>query len=260
MVTVPMTDDGPDMNAVEALIDSDPTIHGMWWCRSTRTRPARVFGCRCGARARSPKRASPRFLVMWDNAYAVHDLEHEPQACPVLEAFDCGGHRRQRGAIHVDVEDHVRRRRRRIHGRIGGEPRRDPPAHGLQQHRPGQGKPEAPRRPPEGLRRRARSHGRSCDAAASAFRRGARHAGTRTRGHRHGLVEPATRRLFRVLRHASRTGEGSGAPRGRGGRSRPRPAPPSPTARIRRTATSASPRASRRRPKSSARWRCSWCA
>ncbi len=76
MVTVPMTDVGPDMNAVEARVAADPTIKGVWCVPKYSNPTGCVYSDAVVARiAQLPKRASANFLVMWDNAYAVHDLE-----------------------------------------------------------------------------------------------------------------------------------------------------------------------------------------
>ncbi|TDJ22683.1 MAG: aminotransferase class I/II-fold pyridoxal phosphate-dependent enzyme [Gammaproteobacteria bacterium] len=76
MVNVPMTDSGPDIQAIELLLTEDPMIKGIW-CVPKYSNPT---GCIYAERtveaiAGLPNRAGRNFLVVWDNAYAVHDFE-----------------------------------------------------------------------------------------------------------------------------------------------------------------------------------------
>lgn len=82
MIAVPMDENGPDMGRVEALVRDDPMIKGLW-CVPKYSNPT---GCvysdtvvECIAAL--GKVAGPGFRVMYDNAYAVHDLSDDP---PVL--------------------------------------------------------------------------------------------------------------------------------------------------------------------------------
>jgi DNA-binding transcriptional MocR family regulator len=82
MVAVPMTAAGPDMDVVEDLVTRDRAIRGMW-CVPKYSNPTGVtYADDVVARiARLATRAAPGFRVLWDNAYAVHDLSDSP---PVL--------------------------------------------------------------------------------------------------------------------------------------------------------------------------------
>mgnify|MGYP001828689167 CR=1 FL=1 len=94
LIGVPMTDQGPDMDQVEALASADPDIKGIWcvpkysnptgciYADDVVVRMARLAGLA----------AADDFVVFWDNAYAVHDFEfpRSPLA-PILElARDAG--------------------------------------------------------------------------------------------------------------------------------------------------------------------------
>ena len=78
MVTVPMLDDGPDMDAVEALIERDPSIRGLWCVPKYSNPTGCVYSEATVERiARLGQKAHPAFRVFWDNAYAVHDLNEQ---------------------------------------------------------------------------------------------------------------------------------------------------------------------------------------
>ncbi|GGM18507.1 aminotransferase class I/II-fold pyridoxal phosphate-dependent enzyme [Promicromonospora citrea] len=87
MIPVPMTADGPDAEAVAALVADDPTIKGMWVV-PTYSNPDGAVVTEDVARALvSMPAAAPDFRILWDNAYAVHHLTDDEVTSPNVLAL-----------------------------------------------------------------------------------------------------------------------------------------------------------------------------
>ena len=91
MLNVAMGDDGPDMDEVVRLAGSDPNVKGMF-CVPRYSNPTGVtYSDDVVEAIASMPTAAPDFRVIWDDAYALHAFEGEPDRLASL--YDrCAAH------------------------------------------------------------------------------------------------------------------------------------------------------------------------
>jgi len=93
MVTVPMTEHGPDPEAVASVAGSDPSVKGMWIVPTYANPVGSVTTQEVAARLASMETAAPDFKIFWDNAYALHHLtEDEAKSADIITLASAAGH------------------------------------------------------------------------------------------------------------------------------------------------------------------------
>ena len=90
MITIPMLEDGPDMDMVEKLAAEDDLVKGIW-CVPLYSNPQGIcYSDKVVDRLASMK-AAPDFRIFWDNAYGVHHIYSEEKVADIFEACEKAG-------------------------------------------------------------------------------------------------------------------------------------------------------------------------
>ncbi len=92
MITVPLLEDGPDMELVKKLVKEDPMIKGIW-CVPLHSNPSGVcYSDAVVTELASMETAADDFRIFWDNAYGVHHIYEEVPLKDILKECAACGH------------------------------------------------------------------------------------------------------------------------------------------------------------------------
>lgn len=93
MITIPMNEDGPDMDLVEQYVNQDPAVKGIWCVPKYSNPQGYVYSDEVVKRFARLKPAAEDFRIYWDNAYCVHHLyeEDQPEILEILSECEAAG-------------------------------------------------------------------------------------------------------------------------------------------------------------------------
>ena len=135
MISVPLKEDGPDMDIVMDLVRKDASIKGIW-CVPLHSNPQGVcYSDHVVDQLASMETAADDFRIFWDNAYGIHHIYEEVPLKDILKACMDAGHPERAYYFFSTSKIKLSRRRNRTNRFRAGKHKRTEKAYVGTDHR-----------------------------------------------------------------------------------------------------------------------------